>query len=100
MKVVIVSRHAGTIEFLKDKFPEAKVIEHLKDINEIPEGALVFGNLPLDMIKELMEKRSARFVLVTFKEAPRGKELSKEEVAKLLRLVEIKKKIEIEEFKI
>ena len=99
MRVVIVSRHEGTIEFLKGKFPEAKVIEHLKDINEIPEGALVLGNLPLDMIKELMDKRNARFVLVTFREAPRGKELSKEEVAKLLKLVEVKK-IEIEEFKI
>ena len=99
MKVVIVSRHPGTINLLKSKFPDAEIISHMTE-DSIPENALVIGNLPIEMVAKVLEKGN-RFVSVVLNIPPemRGKELSEEELKKFAKFIEIKK-IEIEEFKI
>ena len=99
MKVVIVSRHPGTIEYLKRFYPEAEVINHMTE-NNIPENALVIGNLPIEMIAKVLEKGN-RFVSVVLNVPAelRGKELEEEELKKYMRLIEIKE-LKIEEFKI
>ena len=98
MEVVIVSRHPATVNYLKTVFPEAKVVSHISSIDEIPNGSLVIGNLPIHMIAELI-KKGCRFVLVSL-EIPRelrGKELSESELRKYMKLLEISK-LELSEF--
>ena len=89
--VVIVSRHKSTVEYLKTIFGNAEVVDHLtpEDIEKI-KGKIVVGNLPIDMIAELL-KNGNRFVLVTLNvpRELRGKELSLKEVKKYCKLYEI-----------
>ena len=88
--VIIVSRHEGTVSFLKKLFPEARVIQHLNDPGEIPEGAMVFGNLPIHIIEQLL-RRGCRFFLVSL-EVPRelrGQDLPEDTVAKYIRIYEV-----------
>lgn len=90
MEVVIVSRHKSTIKLLKQYFPEAKVIGHLSNPNDIPSGSLVIGNLPIETVAELL-KRGCRFVSVVLNIPPelRGKELGEEELRRYMKLKEI-----------
>ena len=90
-KVVIVSRHPATVNLLKSRFPEAEVVSHMTEDN-IPENALVIGNLPIEMIAKVLEKGN-RFVSVVLNIPPemRGKELSEEELKKFAKFVEVKK---------
>jgi len=99
MKVYIVSRHPGTIEYLKRFYPDAEVINHLKSPDDIPSGSLVIGNLPLTVVARLKE-RGVRYVQVNLEVPPelRGKELDVNELEKYVKLVEIKE-LKIEEFK-
>ncbi len=99
MKVVIVSRHEGTISLLKKRFPDAEVVSHLSDPAAYKD-CLIIGNLPIHMIAELLQNNN-RFVLVALNVPPelRGKELNEEELKKYMKLYEVKK-LEIEEFKI
>jgi len=97
MKVVIVSRHEGTISLLKKRFPDAEVVGHLSDPATYKD-CLIIGNLPINMIAELLQNNN-RFVLVALNVPPelRGKELNEEELKKYMKLYEVKK-LEIEEF--
>jgi len=86
-----VSRHQSTIKLLKQIWPEAKVINHLENINEIPAGSLVIGNLPLTIVNKLINERGCRYVQVTLEVPPnlRGKELNEQELKKYMKLIEI-----------
>jgi len=97
-EIVIVSRHPATIEFLKEKLPNAKVIEHLNGPDDISFGALVFGNLPLHMVEQLLQK-GCRFIMVSLNipRELRGKELSREELEKYIELYEIRR-LKLEKF--
>ena len=99
MKVVIVSRHEATVNYLKKRFPDAEVVGHLSDPVAYKD-CLIIGNLPIHMIAELLQNNN-RFVLVALNVPPemRGKELREEKLKKFAKFIEIKK-IEIEEFKI
>jgi len=98
--VVIVSRHPATINYLKTVFPKAKVISHLSNVDEVPSGSLVIGNLPIELVDKLINERGCRFISVVLNVPPelRGKELGEEELRKYMKLLEIKK-LEISEVK-
>jgi len=97
MEVVIVSRHQGTIEVLRQIFPEAQVVQHISNPREF-KGALLIGNFPLEMIAEL-KKNGNRVIVVNLRVPPemRGKELSKEEVQKFMKLLEVEE-LKLSEF--
>jgi len=99
MKVVIVSRHEATVNYLKKRFPNADVISHMSDPSEY-RNCLIIGNLPINVIDTLL-KNGNRFVMVSLdipKEL-RGKELNEEELKKYMKLYEIKE-LKLEEFKL
>jgi len=99
MKVVIVSRHKGTIDYLKKRYPNAEVVNHIDDPKKFKDS-LIIGNLPLHMVSEVL-KNGNRFVMVSL-DIPRelrGKELNESELKEYIKLYEIKK-LELEEFKL
>jgi len=99
MKVVIVSRHEGTIDYLKKRYPNAEVVNHIDDPKKFKDS-LIIGNLPLHMVSEVL-KNGNRFVMVSL-DIPRelrGKELNESELKEYIKLYEIKK-LELEEFKL
>ena len=99
MKVVIVSRHKGTIDYLKKRYPNAEVVNHIDDPKKFKDS-LIIGNLPLHMVSEVLKNRN-RFVMVSL-DIPRelrGKELNESELKEYIKLYEIKK-LELEEFKL
>jgi len=99
MKVVIVSRHEGTINYLKKHYPNAEVVNHIDDPKKFKDS-LIIGNLPLHMVSEIL-KNGNRFVMVSL-DVPkelRGKELNESELKEYIKLYEIKK-LELEEFKL
>ena len=90
--MIVVSRHRGTIEYVKMFFPDAEVIEHLTDVNDIPRGSIVIGNLPITLINRILE-RGCRFIYVSLNipKEMRGRELSIEELDKYIEFIEIKR---------
>jgi len=95
--IVVVSRHKGTIDYLKSKLGDVQVIEHLTSVEQIPKNSVVIGNLPINMIEEVI-KRGNEFILVTLdipKEL-RGKDLDVNEVKKYVKFYKVKK-LELEE---
>ena len=99
MKVVIVSRHEATVNYLKKRFPNADVISHMSDPSEY-RNCLIIGNLPINVIDTLL-KNGNRFVMVSLdipKEL-RGKELGEEELKRYAKFYEVRK-LELEEFKL
>jgi len=99
MHVIIVSRHAATVNLIKKHFPEAEVVSHMTE-DSIPENALIIGNLPLPMVEKVLKKGN-RFVMVSLNIPPelRGKELNEEELKRFAEFVEVKK-LELEKFKL
>jgi len=87
---IIISRHKGTIEYLKHYYPQAQVIEHLESIKQVPHGALVFGNLPINVVEQL-KKRVAKYVhiILNVPKELRGKDLPREELEDYIEFVEI-----------
>lgn len=76
-EIIIVSRHAGAVQWLLEEFP------CLQDVPVIPSataedvrGKVVVGNIPLHLAKE-----AARVVAIEFSgEPPRGQEYGPEEM--------------------
>ena len=99
MKVVIVSRHKGTIDYLKKRYPNAEVVNHIDDPKKFKDS-LIIGNLPLHMVSEIL-RNGNRFVLLTLNvpQELRGKELGEEELKRYAKLYEIKE-LKLEEFKL
>jgi len=99
MKVVIVSRHEGTIDYLKKRYPNAEVVNHIDDPKKFKDS-LIIGNLPINIIDTLL-KNGNRFVLLTLNvpQELRGKELGEEELKRYAKFYEVRK-LELEEFKL
>ena len=99
MKVVIVSRHESTIDYLKKRYPNAEVVNHIDDPKKFKDS-LIIGNLPLHMVSEIL-RNGNRFVLLTLNvpQELRGKELGEEELKRYAKLYEIKE-LKLEEFKL
>lgn len=81
---LVVSRHQGLIDFLKEKGfinNETKIIDHISDPEEI-RGKVVLGNLPFHL------SSLTKLIITPILEVPvemRGKDLSKEEVEKVFK---------------
>ena len=90
MKVYLISRHKGTIEYFKERIPDIEVIEHLDDINAIEDNSTIYGNLPINLIEKLVNEKNCRFILVTLNvpKELRGQELTKEQLEKYMELYE------------
>ena len=99
MKVVIVSRHESTIDYLKKRYPNAEVVNHIDDPKKFKDS-LIIGNLPINVIDTLL-KNGNRFVLLALNipQELRGKELGEEELKRYAKLYEIKE-LKLEEFKL
>jgi CRISPR-associated protein Csx16 len=81
METVIVTRHAGAIEWLRRKGFEGEVIPHLSDL---PKGKRVVGVLPVAIAVQLLQLHNEVY-LVEFpaRNGPRGAELSADEMQEL-----------------
>jgi len=95
--VIIVSRHKGTIDYFKSKLGDVQVIEHLTSVEQIPENSVVMGNLPINLIEDII-KRGHDFILVTLNvpKELRGQDLDVKDVKKYIKLYKVKK-LELEE---
>lgn len=79
-KTVIITRHAGAIEWLKSKGYGGEVMPHFN--GEVEEGATYIGVLPIPMIHHIING-GGRFILLTLPQiafGERGQELSPEEM--------------------
>ena len=63
MAVKIVTRHKGTIEWLKSKGIVGEVIEHLKP-EDIKKGDKIYGNLSIDLMKEALDRGAEVYLLL------------------------------------
>jgi len=71
---IIVSRHAATIQYLLERWPSARVLEHAEPADVL--GRVVAGNLPLQLAQYC-----AAIVAVEFTGAPpRGQELTADDL--------------------
>jgi CRISPR-associated protein Csx16 len=91
--IIIVTRHTGAVEWLKEKGYDGAVIPHLTE-EQIAGGNLYIGSLPIPMISTILEVGSRFFLLdlpaVAFTQ--RGQEMTPEEMDRAgARLVEVKK---------
>jgi len=79
-RVVIVTRHAGAVEWLRRRGIEGEVVASLDEAN-LPSGMDVYGVLPLHLAVELL-RRQCRVFLIQFpaRGGPRGQELSADEM--------------------
>jgi len=78
-KIVIVSRHKATIEWVRRKYPEAKVIESSVSADDLADFDVIIGNLPMSIASKL--RFDQRFFAVEFERfPPRGVELSAEDL--------------------
>lgn len=76
-KIIIVTRHAGAVEWLKRKGIVGEVLEHVDSARQVA-GFHVFGNIPLHFAGE-----ASRLTLIQMPERSkenRGKELSADEM--------------------
>lgn len=95
-----MSRHKGTIDYFREKLGDIDVKEHVNSLEELIDYDVIIGNLPITAIA-LLKEMGKRFILISL-EVPRelrGKELSKEELEKYMKLVEIEE-LKIKEFKL
>jgi CRISPR-associated protein Csx16 len=89
MRLILVTRHAGTIAWAKGAGLRGRVMRHL-DPAALRPGDVVIGNLPLHLVEAVLA-RQARFVALAVDRpaATRGRELSAAQMAALRpRLVE------------
>ena len=80
-ETIIVTRHPGAIEFIRDAGFEGEVIEHFTP-EMVEEGIMVVGVLPVHLIGEILEK-GGRYVHVVMPQIPqemRGQELTTEQM--------------------
>ncbi len=71
---IIVSRHAGAIEWLRQRgYTSCKVIDHVEDVSQI-DGRIVIGNIPLSIAAAAIEVWSID--LPYLRPDQRGKDLS------------------------
>lgn len=84
MRVILVSRHAGLVEWVKNKgFVVDKHFTHL-DVKDVQNGDVIIGTLPVQMIASICKKGAKYYHLeITLPEALRGKELSASKLDKL-----------------
>jgi len=96
-KVYIVSRHASTVEVLRELFKDSNteviVRDHINDINEIEDNSIVIGNMPLELMSQLKNNKNCTVFIVSLNipRELRGKELSKEELLKYMKIYEVTK---------
>ena len=94
----IISRHAGTVAWLRERGVEGEVIPQL-DESTIHEGDILYGVLPVPLIATALE-RGARVILTVLPQvvfSQRGIELSPAEMdAAGAKLVEVRR-LELEE---
>ncbi len=84
MTTLFVSRHPGAIEWIKSQgITIDQWVTHL-DINEIKQGDLVIGNLPIPMVFTINQK-GARYLhlAVEVPASMRGRELTSTDLATL-----------------
>lgn len=98
--IIIVTRHSGAIEWLRQKGFAGDVVSHLTP-DQLDQGNIYIGSLPLQMISIIIEKGSRFFLLdlpaVAFTQ--RGQEMTPDEMDRAgARLSEVKK-IEMEPVK-
>jgi putative CRISPR-associated protein (TIGR02620 family) len=77
MNNLIVSRHKGLVDWLKDRGIEGEIISHVTDPT-ILRGRKVYGVLPLSLAAEAMEVWEV--AMPNLQPEQRGKELSIEEM--------------------
>lgn len=79
MSTLLVTRHAGTLDwFERQGFRVDRIFQHL-DIESVRAGDKVVGNLPIQLAAQVCEKGARYFHLaVTVPFEYRGKELSAE----------------------
>jgi|GEM_PF-3346252 len=90
-KYLIVSRHEDTIKllmsFIEKQFDTyAEVLEHLTEdkLRELDENSHVFGNLPLNMIAQVINKGASFYSLeLDIPKELRGRELDEQTLAQL-----------------
>jgi len=91
-KVLIISRHPATVDFLKEVFEDFEIVvkPHL-ETTEVPEEEIIVGNLPLNLIEKLV-KAGKRFIYIAMSipQELRGRELNSEQVKEYIELYEIK----------
>ena len=80
-RVVIVTRHAGAVEWLRRRGVEGEVVSSLDETN-LPDRQDVYGVLPLTLAVELL-RRQCRVFVIQFppRGGPRGAELTADEMS-------------------
>lgn len=99
MNEIIVSRHAGAVEWLREiKGVTGKVIPHFDEKVEV-KGKKVYGTLPVHLIKEIIDN-GGEFYLINLPSvafSQRGEELTPSEMeeagAQLLKIKEIEMEV-------
>lgn len=90
-EILIVSRHAGAIEFVESAGFSGDVVEHFSPDMASP-GMIIVGILPIPLIQEVLDS-GARFILIIMPSIPqemRGVELNPWQMRQYgARLVEI-----------
>ena len=78
---LVVTRHAGAVEWLRRKGFDGEVIDHL---TEIPTGSTVVGVLPVVLVAQLLRAGNSVY-LIEFpaRNGPRGQELTADEMEAL-----------------
>lgn len=91
-KVLVVSRHAGAIEWLRQKGFTGEVVTHLTP-EMVQAGDTVIGVLPVHLVAELVKKGVKVFIIV-MPQVPkemRGQELTAEQMEQFgAKLLEVK----------
>ena len=80
-ETIIVTRHPGAVEFIRNAGYEGEVIEHFTP-EMVEDGMIVVGVLPVHLIGEVLEK-GGRYVHVVMPQIPqemRGQELAPEQM--------------------
>jgi len=98
MRIRIVTRHLGAVEWLKSKGIEGEVIQHLS-LEDINKGDKIYGVLPIHIAKEALDRGAEVYMLIlpNITHNARGRELTPEEMDKAgAKIVKIKN-IELEE---
>ena len=90
--IIIVTRHPGAVRWLREKGYEGVVVAHLTP-DQITQGNIYIGSLPLPMISIILDKGS-RFFLLNLPEiafSQRGQDMTPEEMDRAgALLVEVK----------
>jgi CRISPR-associated protein Csx16 len=78
---VIVTRHAGALEWLKAKGFEGTVVDHIS-AGDVQSGETIVGVLPITLVKQLLDKK-CEVIVLQLPDVPkemRGKELTADDM--------------------